>query len=190
MIGRISSAHVPRTVIGTGSECRGGLVLLGLGVIVLGFVGVFFGNLIKAAVSRQREFLADASAVQFTAIRTASPGPSRRSAGWPKGRASTTPRPPRPATCSSATLAGHARRIAGHPSAARRAHPPDRSPVRRPLPGGAAGRCRSRRTRRPPPQQRPAVRRGAEVTGAAPGAGLGVRRGNGVPGRPRRSGSN
>jgi Zn-dependent protease with chaperone function/uncharacterized tellurite resistance protein B-like protein len=33
---------------------------------VLGYAGTFFGNLIKAAVSRQREFLADASAVQFT----------------------------------------------------------------------------------------------------------------------------
>jgi hypothetical protein len=32
----------------------------------LGFVGLFFGNLIKAAASRQREYLADASAVQFT----------------------------------------------------------------------------------------------------------------------------
>jgi len=42
------------------------LVLLGLGLYILGIGGVFFGNLIKAAVSRQREFLADASAVQFT----------------------------------------------------------------------------------------------------------------------------
>ena len=33
---------------------------------MIGYIGVFFGNLIKAAVSRQREFLADASAVQFT----------------------------------------------------------------------------------------------------------------------------
>ena len=40
--------------------------LLGLGLYVLGYIGVVFGNLIKAAVSRQREFLADASAVQFT----------------------------------------------------------------------------------------------------------------------------
>jgi Zn-dependent protease with chaperone function len=45
-----------------------GMYLLAIGVVfmVLGFVGSFFGNLIKAAVSRQREFLADASAVQFT----------------------------------------------------------------------------------------------------------------------------
>jgi len=34
--------------------------------MAVGFVGTFFGHLIKAAVSRQREFLADASAVQFT----------------------------------------------------------------------------------------------------------------------------
>lgn len=42
------------------------LILLGLGLYLLGIVGAFFGNLIKAMVSRQREFLADASAVQFT----------------------------------------------------------------------------------------------------------------------------
>ncbi len=41
-------------------------VLAGLGVVVLGYIGLFFGRWIKAAVSRQREFLADASAVQFT----------------------------------------------------------------------------------------------------------------------------
>ena len=42
------------------------LPLLGLALVIIGFVGVFFGRLIQAAVSRQREFLADASAVQFT----------------------------------------------------------------------------------------------------------------------------
>ncbi len=42
------------------------LVLIGLALWIIGYVGVFFANLIKAAVSRQREFLADASAVQFT----------------------------------------------------------------------------------------------------------------------------
>lgn len=38
----------------------------GVALYIVGYIGVFFGNLIKAAVSRQREFLADASAVQFT----------------------------------------------------------------------------------------------------------------------------
>lgn len=42
------------------------LAVLGIGLIVIGYAGTFFGNLIKAAVSRQREFLADASAVQYT----------------------------------------------------------------------------------------------------------------------------
>jgi Zn-dependent protease with chaperone function len=42
------------------------LPLVGLALVVIGWVGVFFGRLIQAAVSRQREFLADASSVQFT----------------------------------------------------------------------------------------------------------------------------
>lgn len=42
------------------------LLLMALAAIVIGSIGVFFGRLIKAAVSRQREILADASAVQFT----------------------------------------------------------------------------------------------------------------------------
>tara|TARA_R110002072_G_scaffold112331_2_gene241312 strand:+ start:18438 stop:20618 length:2181 start_codon:yes stop_codon:yes gene_type:complete len=45
----------------------GGLfVVLGLCLWLIGLLGQLFGALIKAAVSRQREFLADASAVQFT----------------------------------------------------------------------------------------------------------------------------
>lgn len=39
---------------------------LGIALMIIGYGGTFFGNIIKAAVSRQREFLADASAVQFT----------------------------------------------------------------------------------------------------------------------------
>ncbi|KTC37330.1 MAG: M48 family metallopeptidase [Pseudomonas sp.] len=40
--------------------------VLGLALLVFGSLGSLLGNLIKAAISRQREFLADASAVQFT----------------------------------------------------------------------------------------------------------------------------
>ena len=40
--------------------------VVGLGLAILGSIGVFFARLIKAGVSRQREYLADASAVQFT----------------------------------------------------------------------------------------------------------------------------
>lgn len=42
------------------------IVLFGLAVCAIGYIGVFFGKLIKSAVSRQREYLADSSAVQFT----------------------------------------------------------------------------------------------------------------------------
>ena len=44
----------------------GGMLALAIGLMVIGFAGTFFGGLIKASVSRQREYLADASAVQFT----------------------------------------------------------------------------------------------------------------------------
>lgn len=45
-----------------------GMALLALGValIAIGYIGVFFAKVIKSAVSRQREYLADAAAVQFT----------------------------------------------------------------------------------------------------------------------------
>ncbi len=56
--------------IGRGSrDSRGGVAVLmfaGIALWIIGYVGVFFGRLIKAAVSRQREYLADASSVQFT----------------------------------------------------------------------------------------------------------------------------
>lgn len=40
--------------------------MLGLALLLAGYIGVFFGKLIKAAVSRQREYLADSAAVEFT----------------------------------------------------------------------------------------------------------------------------
>ena len=42
------------------------LAAAGLALWLIGSIGVFFGRLIQSAVSRQREFLADASAAQFT----------------------------------------------------------------------------------------------------------------------------
>ena len=51
-----------------GGEKKGAAPILaaGLALLVIGYVGLFFSRIIKAAVSRQREFLADASSVQFT----------------------------------------------------------------------------------------------------------------------------
>ena len=47
-------------------SASGGIFAVGLALFIIGYVGLFFARLIKAAVSRQREFLADASSVQFT----------------------------------------------------------------------------------------------------------------------------
>ncbi len=54
---------------GSSREKGGGLALVlgaGFALLVIGYVGYFFGKLIQASLSRQREYLADASAVQFT----------------------------------------------------------------------------------------------------------------------------
>lgn len=45
---------------------QGGLIFVGIALVVAGTVGTFFGSWIRAAVSRQREYLADAAAVQYT----------------------------------------------------------------------------------------------------------------------------
>jgi hypothetical protein len=63
---RSTSGYRMRDDRGDDGRGRNVLPLIGLALYVIGYVGVFFANLIKSAVSRQREFLADASAVQFT----------------------------------------------------------------------------------------------------------------------------
>jgi Zn-dependent protease with chaperone function len=70
-------ASIGRAILRSGARTRprssgkkgGGawpVLLAALMILAIGYIGVFFGRLIQAAVSRQREFLADASAVQFT----------------------------------------------------------------------------------------------------------------------------
>jgi Zn-dependent protease with chaperone function len=66
IIGRMLMLTGGRRSSSQRNDSRGGLVVLGVAVFALGLVGAFFGRLIMAAVSRQREYLADASAVQFT----------------------------------------------------------------------------------------------------------------------------
>jgi Zn-dependent protease with chaperone function len=76
--------------IGRGSrDSRGALAVLvvaGVALWILGYVGVFFGRLIKAAVSRQREYLADASSVQFTRNPDGIGGALRKIGGLTQGR--------------------------------------------------------------------------------------------------------
>ncbi|MCA9529905.1 MAG: M48 family metallopeptidase [Myxococcales bacterium] len=70
IIGRvIIEASAQSTSARRSSDRNGGaaaLALAGLTLLIVGYVGFFFGRLIQAAVSRSRESLADASAVQFT----------------------------------------------------------------------------------------------------------------------------
>jgi len=61
--------YSPRSDSSDGRSKAAGFMIFvggGLALYLVGWIGVFFGNLIKAAVSRQREFLADASSVQYT----------------------------------------------------------------------------------------------------------------------------
>ena len=57
---------VIRSVRGTKEKEALALFLIGVALFIIGYIGLFFARLIKAAVSRQREYLADASSVQFT----------------------------------------------------------------------------------------------------------------------------
>lgn len=64
---------------------NGKQVSLGLALMAIGYGGTVFGNLIKAAVSRQREFLADASAVQFTRNPAGISGALKKLGATPQG---------------------------------------------------------------------------------------------------------
>lgn len=74
LFGLLVIALIGRTILRGAGRVRGNrrgggalaVVLIALAVLVIGYVGLFFGRLIQAAVSRTREALADASAVQFT----------------------------------------------------------------------------------------------------------------------------
>jgi Zn-dependent protease with chaperone function len=73
LFGLLVIALIGRTVLRGASRVRGDrkggvlvVLLIAVAVLVIGYIGLFFGRLIQAAVSRSREALADASAVQFT----------------------------------------------------------------------------------------------------------------------------
>ncbi|AKC86145.1 M48 family metallopeptidase [Pseudoxanthomonas suwonensis] len=61
------------------------VLIAALVAVVVGAIGVFFGRMIKAGVSRQREYLADASAVQFTRQTRGLAGALKKIGGLPAG---------------------------------------------------------------------------------------------------------
>jgi Zn-dependent protease with chaperone function len=70
LFGLLVIALIGRAVLRGATRARKGgaivIMLIALAMLIIGYVGLFFGRLIQAAVSRSREALADASAVQFT----------------------------------------------------------------------------------------------------------------------------
>lgn len=89
LFGILVLAVVGRKILvhGRGARGRNGAPVLvaALALMIIGYVGLFFGRLIKAGVSRQREYLADASAVQFTRQTTGLAGALKKIAGVPEG---------------------------------------------------------------------------------------------------------
>lgn len=65
MVGNVQYYQTSRSKENQGDP-RIFLLMAGSALLVIGGVGLFFARLIKASISRQREFLADASSVQFT----------------------------------------------------------------------------------------------------------------------------
>ena len=96
MIGQIMLRSVMFTPRSRNKDSAGKAALLflalGLTLIIIGYVGLFFAKLIKAAISRQREFLADASAVQFTRNPDGIAGALKKIGGLSQGSIVTSPK--------------------------------------------------------------------------------------------------
>jgi len=81
-------ANIGYIIMRTGSRSRKSgaqAAIAGLGLLAIGYVGVFAGRIIQSAISRQREFLADASAVQFTRNPSGIAGALKKIGGFARG---------------------------------------------------------------------------------------------------------
>jgi len=70
---------------GRGGRGAATIFFIGLGLYLAGSLGLFAGKLIKSAVTRQREFLADASAAQYTRNPFGLAGALKKIGGWRYG---------------------------------------------------------------------------------------------------------
>ncbi len=68
------------------------IAVAGLLLMLIGYIGTFVGRLIQSAVCRQREFLADSSAVQFTRNPAGISGALKKIGGFAKGSRMTSPK--------------------------------------------------------------------------------------------------
>jgi Zn-dependent protease with chaperone function len=119
------------------NDGKGAIFMIGLVLFILGWMGWFFGRLIQAAVSRQREFLADASAVQFTRNPDGIGGALRKIAGWDQGSIIKNPNAPEASHLFFGNgISGFSALFATHPPLEERIHriegvhfqPPENAP--------------------------------------------------------------
>lgn len=125
--------------------------LAGCLLAVVGYLGLFFGRLVRAAISRQREYLADATAVSITRDREGLAGAMKKVGGTSRGSRLRAPHAEESSHmyfASGIELFVFAR--ARNPPAARRPDAPARPLVRGDLPPGAATRAAAPGPRPPP----------------------------------------
>lgn len=80
-----SGARVRRNQDGKGNNGQLVIILFGVALVIIGYIGMIFGRIIQAAISRQREYLADAAAVQYTRNPDGLAGALRKIAGKKAG---------------------------------------------------------------------------------------------------------
>ncbi len=114
IVARIVLQSSPSTGGRGRKDGAGALMLAALAIMILGYIGVFFGRLLQAAVSRHRERLADASAVQFTRDPAGLTGALLKIAGVSAGSKLATPEAEQVAHMLFAS--GLSRVFATHPS--------------------------------------------------------------------------
>jgi Zn-dependent protease with chaperone function len=85
LFGILCLTIIGRVLLRSHGGRRNPLPILGLVLVCFGSIGLFFGRLIKSAVSRQREFLADAAAVQFTRYPAGLAGALKKIGGLARG---------------------------------------------------------------------------------------------------------
>jgi Zn-dependent protease with chaperone function len=88
MMGNTLLRSAARSNVRSSRESSGGalvVLVLGAGLAIIGYIGQLAGRMIKAAISRQREYLADASAVQFTRQKEGIGRALKKIAAWQHG---------------------------------------------------------------------------------------------------------
>ncbi len=153
------------------------VLAIGLALLVVGYIGYFFGKLIQASLSRQREFLADASSVQFTRNPAGITGALKKIGGYAIGSSLDTHRAAEISHFffAQAFASNFGGLWATHPplgsGSARSTRASTASSSSRPRwstwRGSPGRRSRTCRRRRPPPPRRPPSPSGAALAAAA-----------------------